>query len=125
MKRKPGYALMDISKPKFPLVAIAIYLFAVAACILLAFAFDGTIHVNCTIVLFGLTLPWSLISIVFAWALIHGAGLGLFALMHGVGYVIRRLPGSRRRFSGDQRVVLAGGGLFFRERIHPAVQPYK
>src|SRR5262245_21934988 len=45
--------------------------------------------------------------------------------LHGVGCIIRRPPRSRRRFSGDQRVVLAGGGLFLRERIHPAVRAYK
>ena len=44
---------------------------------------------------------------------------------HGIGYIIRRLPRFRRRFSCDQRVVLAGGGLFFRERIHAAVRAYK
>src|SRR5262249_6261891 len=43
----------------------------------------------------------------------------------GVGYIIRRPLRSRRRFSGDQRVVLAGGGLFLRERIHAAIRAYK
>ena len=29
-----------------------------------------------------LTLPWSIISVVFMWALVHGAGLGFFAVMY-------------------------------------------
>jgi hypothetical protein len=73
---------MKTLRPKLPLAAMAVYLLAVGACIFLAFDFDGAINTNWTIVLIGITLPWSLISIVFAWALIHGAGLGFFTFMY-------------------------------------------
>ena len=33
------------------------------------------------LVLIVLTLPWSLVAVVFLWSLIHGAGLGLFWLV--------------------------------------------
>jgi len=66
--------MMKDSSPKLPLVIIAIYLIAVIACIFLAFDFAGAINLNWTLVLIGLTLPWSLVSIVFVWSLIHGAG---------------------------------------------------
>jgi hypothetical protein len=69
---------METPRPKLPLATIVVYLFAVVACIFLAFDFDGAINTNWTIVLIGLTLPWSLISIVFAWALIHGPALGFY-----------------------------------------------
>ncbi len=59
-----------------------IYLAAVAACIFLAFDFEGQIHAGWTLVLIFLTLPASSISILFAWALIHGAALVFFALVY-------------------------------------------
>jgi len=48
------------------------------------------------LVLIVLTLPWSLISVVFVWALIHGAGLWYFTLMYlafaGInGYILYRV----------------------------------
>jgi len=73
---------MAVSAPKFPLVVIAIYLLAVVVCIFLAFDFAGAINLKWELALIGLTLPWSLASIVFAWALIHGAGLEFFAFMY-------------------------------------------
>jgi len=93
MKRKPGYALnggdvyllitfMKTSAPKFPLVAIAIYLLAVVVCISLAFDFAGATNPDWTLVLIGLTLPWSLVSIIFAWGLLHGAGLEFFTFLY-------------------------------------------
>lgn len=70
------------SRTKKCLIFIALYLIAVVACIYLAFDFEGSINSEWTMVLFGLTLPWSIVSIMFAWALIHGAGLEFFAVMY-------------------------------------------
>jgi hypothetical protein len=33
-------------------------------------------------VLIALTLPWSIVSVLFAWALIHGAGLEMFTIIY-------------------------------------------
>jgi len=55
---------------------------AVVVCIFLAFDFAGDINLAWTFALIGLTLPWSLVSIPFGWALIHGAGLGFFTFMY-------------------------------------------
>ena len=74
--------VMETSKPKLPFIVMAIYLLAVLACIFLAFDFAGAINTNWTLVLIALTLPWSIVSIIFAWALIHGAGLEFFTLMY-------------------------------------------
>ena len=63
------------------LIAIGIYIVTVAVCIFLAFNFQGSINAGWTLVLFILTLPCSLIAILFMWALIHGAGLEMFAVM--------------------------------------------
>ncbi len=63
---------------------MTIYLIIVIYFIFLAFNFKGSINSEWTIGLFLLTLPWSMVSIVFAWALIHGAGLGFFAVMYFV-----------------------------------------
>jgi hypothetical protein len=48
----------------------------------MAFDFKGAINTTWTLVLILLTLPWSLVSILFAWALIHGAGLELYAIVY-------------------------------------------
>ena len=63
-------------------MGIAIYMLAVVVCIFLAFDFEGAIDTLWTGVLILLTLPWSLVSILFAWALIHGAGLEFFAIIY-------------------------------------------
>jgi hypothetical protein len=75
-------SLMGLLKSKLPLIIPALYLLAVIACILLAFDFKGDINLDWTLVLIGLTLPWSIVSIIFMWALIHGAGLGFFTVMY-------------------------------------------
>jgi hypothetical protein len=75
---------MKNRKLRLPFVVIAAYLLMVFLCILQAFNFAGAINLNWTLVVIGLTLPWSLISIVFAWSLIHGAGLEFFATMYMV-----------------------------------------
>jgi hypothetical protein len=63
-------------------IFIAVYLITVITCISLAFDFRGSIDTTWTFVLILLTLPWSFVSILFSWALIHGAGLGVFAVMY-------------------------------------------
>jgi len=68
------------SKPQ--LIASYVYLLVVIVCLTLAFDFDGSVDTTWTLVLILLTLPCSLISILFAWALIHGAGLEFFTLMY-------------------------------------------
>jgi hypothetical protein len=73
---------MEASKPKLPFVVMAIYLLAVVVCVFLAFDFAGAINSNWTLVLIALTLPWSIVSVIFAWALIHGAGLEFFTFMY-------------------------------------------
>ena len=72
----------QMTKLKTPIVIISIYLLMVIACILKAFDFAGSINMNWTLALVGMTLPWSLVSIYFAWALIHGAGLEFFTFMY-------------------------------------------
>src|SRR5262252_5151456 len=63
------------------LIAIG-YILAVVICIVMAFDFDGSIHFEWTLVLIALTLPWSIVSVFFAWALIHGAGLEMFTVIY-------------------------------------------
>jgi hypothetical protein len=67
---------------KLQITISLIYFFAVVACIPLAFDFDGAIDTTWTFVLILLTLPFSLVSILFAWSLIHGAGLEFFTFMY-------------------------------------------
>lgn len=69
-------------RTRFPILLTVVYLLCVAACIALAFDFAGHINLNWTLVLIGLTLPWSLVSIQFAWSLVHGAGLEFFTFMY-------------------------------------------
>ena len=72
---------MKTPKLKYPLFIIAAYFVAIIICIALAFDFAGAINPFWTLVLIGLTLPWSLVSVLFAWALIHGAGLEFFTML--------------------------------------------
>jgi len=62
----------------FPLV----YLILVVVCILMAFDYKGSLNSDWWLALCALTLPWSLVSIIFMWALYHGAGLGFFTVMY-------------------------------------------
>ncbi|MDX2044332.1 MAG: hypothetical protein SF097_24195 [Acidobacteriota bacterium] len=59
-----------------------VYFLLVLICVLLAFDFDGAIDPTWTLVLIAVTLPGSLVSILFAWSLIHGAGLEFFAFVY-------------------------------------------
>ncbi len=60
----------------------AIYLLLTVICILLAFDYEGNVNIGWWLTLCGLTLPWSLASIVFIWALTHGAALEFFTVMY-------------------------------------------
>src|SRR5262245_23977752 len=67
---------------KFHLLISIAYFLIVAVCIVLAFDFKGAIDFEWTLVLIAVTVPWSLISVFFAWALIHGAGLEMFTIIY-------------------------------------------
>lgn len=73
---------MNLLKSKFLFILPVIYLLAVIVCVLLAFDFTGRINSEWVLVLIGLTLPWSIVSVFFMWALIHGAGLEFFTVMY-------------------------------------------
>lgn len=60
--------------------------------IFLAFDFEGRTNSTAWEVLAILTLPWSIVSVLFLWAISHGSGLESFAIMYGVfGLVNARL----------------------------------
>jgi len=100
--------LTNHPEPKWVNTAGAIYLLLVFMCILYAFDFEGLIDPTWTLILILLTLPGSLISLPLAWALIHGAGLGFFALLYLgsaalnvfiVHRIVRHFVRRRRRFA--------------------------
>ena len=70
------------SKLKLLSILPVIYLLAVIVCVLMAFDFAGSINSEWVLVLIGLTLPWSIVSVFFVWSLIHGAGLGFFTVLY-------------------------------------------
>jgi len=75
-------SMSDLSRrQKIVLTSAGAYALVVFVLILLAFDFDGRIQPVWTLAVIGATLPWSLISILFVWALIHGAGLDVFAVV--------------------------------------------
>ena len=63
-------------------IVVAIYLLTVYVFIVLAFDFAGAINFGWTMGLIGLTLPWSIVTILMLWSLIHGAGLELFTVLY-------------------------------------------
>lgn len=65
-----------------------VYMIAVISCIPLAFDYIGRVDSTWLLVLIVLTLPWSLVSLIFAWSLFHGAGLEFFTVMYVVFGVI-------------------------------------
>jgi hypothetical protein len=67
---------------KAPVIIPSLYLLAVLGCIPLAFDYAGDVDMTWLLVLIVLTLPWSVVSVVFMWALIHGAGLEFFTFMY-------------------------------------------
>lgn len=68
-----------------------LYLLFVVVCIFFAFDFDGRTNDTAWLILMAATLPWSVISMVFAWAIMHGAGLELFAVMYFLFAVVNAL----------------------------------
>lgn len=62
-------------------ICAGLYFVAVLVCIFLAFDFDGRTN-SAWFVLVLLTLPWSIVSLFFMWAIMHGAGLEFFAVMY-------------------------------------------
>lgn len=71
-----------LTRAKKCLIAIAMYMIAVIACIFMAFDFAGSIDATWWLALFIITLPWSIVSVLFMWALAHGAGLEMFMVMY-------------------------------------------
>jgi len=59
-----------------------VYLLTVIIYIVLAFDFEGRLNSDWWLVLCAFTLPWSLVSVIFMWALFHGAGLEFFTVMY-------------------------------------------
>lgn len=70
---------MSFLKAKFPVIIPAVYMVAVVVSIVLAFDYSGRVS-GWLFVLFGLTLPWSLVMVLFMWALVHGSGLEVFTV---------------------------------------------
>lgn len=68
-----------------------IYLIITSICIFIAFDFEGRTNAIGWLILSVLTLPWSLISVFFLWAIMHGAGLEFFAGMYFVFAVVNAL----------------------------------
>ena len=68
-------------KPSLRIFFIFSYIIGVSVCIWNAFDFEGAVNVDWTFALIAITLPWSIISIIFLWGLMHGAGLEFFAVL--------------------------------------------
>lgn len=91
---------------KRQIVIPAVYLLIVLICLLIAFDFDGRIRSDeAWLAAAALTLPWSLVSVIFLWALMHGAGLEFFTVMYMLfafinAYILYRMarPGTMTRF---------------------------
>lgn len=64
------------------IIASTVYFVVVIGCIYMAFDYEGSIEPSWTIALIALTLPGSVISILFGWSLVHGAGLGFFTFVY-------------------------------------------
>lgn len=68
---------------KIQFITPVIYLLIVVICIFLAFDFSGRLNSSdWWLALCVLTLPWSMVSVLFMWAIFHGAGLEIFTLMY-------------------------------------------
>ena len=70
-----------MTRSKVLFILPLVYLLAVIVSIVLAFDYSGSIDSDWVLVLLGLTLPWSIVSVFFVWSLIHGAGLEFFTVM--------------------------------------------
>lgn len=76
---------------KWSFVAAVVYFVSVVVTIFLAFDFDGYTNMTAWAILTLLTLPWSVVSILFLWTISHGAGLEVFALMYGAFGLVNAL----------------------------------
>jgi hypothetical protein len=111
------------TRARTQLTLLAIYISGVILCVALAFDFQGAINASWMLALIVLTLPWSIISLLFVWPLIHGAGLEYFTMFYlacaGLNvYALDRVMTSYRRSrigpleeSERQRVVEKTGRL--------------
>ena len=84
-------------------VAAVGYFVAVLILIFLAFDFDGDVRLVWLLLLLASTLPWSVVSLLFAWSLFHGAGLETFAVMYAAfafinAFIVRYLWSAFRRY---------------------------
>ena len=88
------------------IVISVVYILIVLICLLIAFDYDGRMRSDAAwLVAVVLTLPLSLVSIIFMWALFHGAGLEFFTVMYLSfaavnAYALHRmaLPGKMTKF---------------------------
>jgi hypothetical protein len=72
-----------------------VYVLAVLILLVLGFGIDSEVSGLCFLMVIVMTLPWSIVSVLFLWSLAHGAGLGGFSslyLLFGVinGYLLGR-----------------------------------
>lgn len=79
---------MNSSKARFLFILPPVYLLAVIVSIVQAFDYTGRIESDWVLVVIGLTLPWSIVTVFFMWALFHGAGLEFFTVLFLVFAVI-------------------------------------
>src|SRR5829696_1059776 len=92
-----------------------LYLIVVLICLLIAFDFQGSMRSSTAwLVAVGLTLPWSIVSVLFMWALFHGAGLEFFTVIYMAfalinAYLFHRLL--RVKGSTWKRLLYGNGGL--------------
>ena len=63
-------------------IVATLYLGVVLLCVVRGFDYAGSIRSEWVMGLVVLTLPWRLISVLFVWALIHGAGLEVFTFLY-------------------------------------------
>ena len=68
--------------PVLRLIPSAVYLILVGLCIYLAFDFDGKTDGLFWLILLLMTYPWSIVTLFFSWALMHGAGLEIFSMLY-------------------------------------------
>jgi hypothetical protein len=69
---------MSMAKPVFATITL-VYGAAVVFCAIRVLGYSDS---DWLLILIALTLPWSLLSVLFIWSLIHGAMLGFFWLLY-------------------------------------------
>ena len=74
---------MTESEAKVTATKTLVYLLLIlVACTILSLNISGTVDIVLVIILFFLTFPWSLVTILFLWALLHEAGLGILSYLY-------------------------------------------